>query len=325
MMKLKNMVRNTNSIAEEFLENWNYDKNSLMFWRASSNYIYVFRYNREKYFLRFVLEEDNTINQICGEIEFINYLHENKYPCAYPILSKNSKFIERVLSDSGSYYGVVFTEAKGSRLHIENMNENQFEAWGRALGELHSLSSRYNPINNFRRSHKEVLEYIRNILIEYPEEKLALGEQERVKRWFNALPITKVNYGLIHYDFELDNIFWKENSSSLCVIDFDDTLYHWHVMDIVYAIRDFNDLSEEGAKLAFNSFIKGYNKVMYIGAYELSLMPRFERFSNLYSFARIKRAMKDSNIENQPEWFIRLRLYLEKKCSDYREGFNKPW
>jgi Ser/Thr protein kinase RdoA (MazF antagonist) len=161
--------------------------------------------------------------------------------------------------------------------------------------------------------------------MDFPEEKRALAEQERVKRWLNSLPITKVNYGLIHYDFELDNIFWTEATNSFCAIDFDDSLYHWHVMDIVYAIRDMSELSEEAAKLAFNSFIKGYNKKMYIGAYELSQMPRFERFSNLYSFARIMRSMKDSNFENEPEWLKRLKPHLEKKCKNYRECFEKPW
>lgn len=325
MMQLKNIIIETDSVAKELLKNWNYDENSIHFWRASANYIYIFTHNSEKYYLRFVQEEDNTVEQIESELEFLAYLNSNNYPCAYAIESKNRRYIETITVEEGSFYGVVFKEAKGNIIDIEELSELQAETWGKTLGVLHNLSINYNPNKYSRQSYKDKLQFIQNVLSDFPEEKEALAELKRVDNWLSSLPVTKDNYGLIHYDFELDNVLLNKVTNTFTAIDFDDSIYHWYVMDIVCALRDLKELEEEQAESKLNSFLKGYSLEKSLPSNLTELMPRFERYLNLYMFSRLLRAMKNNNYTYSEEWLVGLKIKLTNYCNHYREGFKKPW
>jgi hypothetical protein len=54
-------------------------------------------------------------------------------------------------------------------------------------------------------------------------------------------------------------------------------------------------------------------------------MPKFERFDNLFTFAKLLRSLQDSNFSQEPDWLQKLRPRLLKKCVEYREGFKKEW
>lgn len=323
MMKLKNMAADTSMAANELLKNWDYDEGSLKFWRASTNFVYIFEAGGEVYFLRFVNSEDNSFDQITAEIDFLNYLGENKYPCSLPVLSRNGRYIESANADGGIHYGVVFPKVEGEMLDIEKMQLKQYEEWGRSLARLHELSSMYVPGEYVRDSWKEKFDYIYSTLCDFPEEKEAMEEYERVIDWLGSLPASKDNYGLVHYDFESDNVFLNAETNKYSIIDFDDSMYHWYVMDIVCALGDLDELDEEKEKLCKDIFMKGYRSVRHVDDVFIDLMPKFRRFDDLYVFARLLRSMKNSDFPDVPDWMKNIKLKLIKKCSILRKGFTK--
>ncbi|WP_010494643.1 phosphotransferase enzyme family protein [Paenibacillus elgii] len=68
-------------------------------------------------------------------------------------------------------------------------------------------------------------------------------------------------YGLIHYDFQTDNVFWRKKTGQLSVIDFDDSMYHWFAMDIAAALADqLEDENPEG-EAQLQAFVRGYRSV----------------------------------------------------------------
>lgn len=91
MMKLSNMVKglSEDSIAKSLIQYWEYDEGSVMFWRASSNFVYAFENKHEKYFLRFSYQQESSIEQIIDELAFMEYLRSNDYPCVAPVPSLN--------------------------------------------------------------------------------------------------------------------------------------------------------------------------------------------------------------------------------------------
>jgi Ser/Thr protein kinase RdoA (MazF antagonist) len=103
MMNLRNMVNGlvSDSIGKRFLRFWEHDESTLKFWRASSNFVYVFERNQKRYFLRFSFEHDNSIDQIHGELNFMQYLIVHGYPSVVPIPSKNGRLIETVSKTLG--------------------------------------------------------------------------------------------------------------------------------------------------------------------------------------------------------------------------------
>lgn len=325
MMKLKNLVLNTDQVANAILKNWNHDENSLNFWRGSANYVYFFTFKNERYWLRFSRKDENSLEQIKAEIEFLLYLKDNNFSAVYPIKSNNHKYIEVIEDEAETYYAVVFNKAEGVNLEIEDMTEAEFECWGKSLASLHMLSKSFRPKEHVRNSWKQVLEVTSDILSDFPNEKNAKDELKRVKKWLKSLPVTNENYGLIHYDFELDNVFFNKQSRLFQAIDFDSSMYHWYVMDIACALSDLHGLENLKAENGLKHFLKGYRSINGIEEEFLDLLPKFERFDNLISFAKLLRSLQDSNFSSEPEWLKRVRPRLLKKCYEYRKGFEKAW
>lgn len=64
-------------------------------------------------------------------------------------------------------------------------------------------------------------------------------------------------YGLIHADFLPENLL--RSDKGICLIDFDDAGYGWHLFDIATAL--FPYLGEDAFDLALNSLIEGYSEL----------------------------------------------------------------
>lgn len=325
MMKLKNLICDTDEVANEILKNWQHDSESLKFWRGSANYVYLFMYENQKYWLRFSKKDENSLDLIKAEMEFILYLNNSDYPFVRPIKSKKDRYIEVVKIGSEEYYAVVFSDAQGINLDIDVMTESQFEVWGKTLASLHNLSKNFKPKKYVRNNWKEILKFAGDILSDLPEEKEAINELSMVEKWLNSLSVTSDNYGLIHYDFELDNIFFNEQLNKFNVIDFDSSMYHWYVMDIVCALGDLDELESSKAEMGLQYFLKGYCSIRDIKDEDIKLLPKFKRFSNLVSFTRLLRSLKDSDFSKEPDWLKELRPRLLRKCDVYREGFKEIW
>lgn len=91
-----------------------------------------------------------------------------------------------------------------------------------------------------------------------------------------------MSYGLIHYDFQLDNIFYEENNRAFSVIDFDDAVYSWCAHDIVTALDDF--LGDDMMNLdhyQVKSFLKGYCSVIPLSNEDINPFPYFQRLMKL--------------------------------------------
>jgi Ser/Thr protein kinase RdoA (MazF antagonist) len=319
------MVKDTFTIAESILENWGYDAGSLRFCRASTNFIYFFLRDGEGHFLRFINEEENSDRLIHAELDFLQYLREHRYPAAIAVPSRNGKLMETVESSLGTCYAVVFREVSGAWLNFEQMNEEEFAGWGKALGELHRLSMKYKPAGPMRGSWKDRLEFIRMVLSDLPEETAAEQELERLKVWLDSLPAGSGNYGLIHYDFQQDNVFLDPVTGQYNIIDFDDAQYHWYVMDISAALEDVGELPDDRVEAGRRCFFAGYRSVCAIDEVLFQQLPLFQRYADMYRFARIMRSLKDSDVENPPEWLIQLKPRLQGRCDSLRKGFERPW
>jgi Ser/Thr protein kinase RdoA (MazF antagonist) len=328
-MNLDKMVQGTksNSIALELIHLWEHDIDSLKFWRASSNYVYRFEKDAVRYFLRLTNEEDRTREQIEAELDFMQFLNEQGYPAVHYIPSKSGARLESRDTEIGTVHAVVFSQAVGMTVELTAMSEQQLVQWGCSLATLHKLSESYSqPVEaSPRMSHLDVLLFISSVLREHPNETAAASELERMNQWLSSLPISVEDYGLIHYDFELDNVFWDERLKRFSVIDFDDAMYHWYVMDIVSTVRDLNVGEEEELTQSLELFLQGYRSVKPISDSLLQQYTRFQRFNDLYGFARVLRSLENSRLEQDPPWLIKLHAKLTLFCDRARESFQKPF
>jgi catechol 2,3-dioxygenase-like lactoylglutathione lyase family enzyme len=189
------------------------------------------------------------------------------------------------------------------------LTEDIVMTYGRTLGELHNQSSSYVPEHK-RWSYTDVFVWIRNTILAIDDEDLARSEADFLEKILDALPKSPETYGLIHYDFELDNVFFDENTSSCYVIDFDDSMLHFYGVDVEKAIESLREeISDKEYATARGWFLAGYRSVRALSDETLELFPLFRRFVCLYGYARIVRAIHEP-VDNEPDWMRELRDHL---------------
>jgi Ser/Thr protein kinase RdoA (MazF antagonist) len=154
-------------------------------------------------------------------------------------------------------------------------------------------------------------------------QEAALGEAKKLRGYFSGLPRRKENFGLIHYDFEMDNVFYDETSRSIHVIDFDDVMQHWYMMDIVQALDSLErEVSSKTASDPSTTFLAGYQSHFAIEEAIWAALPVFRRFGDLYRYTRITRALQET-WDHEPDWMVMLRKKLQPRLAKYAAVFGK--
>lgn len=226
-------------LAENILERWGYDEGQVFYFRASANFLFVFKREGVHYFLRFSDASEKNLALLEAEMEILEYLREQPVKVALPVKSQNDRLIETVETELGTFYAVVFEALPGKQIEIEELELEQFFKWGSALGKLHEVFKRMPEQYRLNReSWRDQLTFVQNLLP--VEETAARDELNEIFNWAESLEVTNDHFGLIHFDFELDNQRWEDGQIGM--LDFDDCVNHWYAADIAFALRDLFEM-----------------------------------------------------------------------------------
>ncbi len=324
MMRLSLMWRGVNSLgpewtwplAEKILKPWGFDPGSVRYFRASANFVCVLRQEGRRRFLRFNLDSERPRKAVEAEAHLVEWLYDQGLPVARPIRSAAGRLVETVQTDLGSVNAILFDGLPGAHREVDELDADGFQRWGAALGRLHSVMQRYaDPSALDRESWREHLQlgasYIR------PEDEGLQAELHRLTAWTNALPTGPDEMGLIHFDFESDNLCWSEQGE-IGMLDFDDSARHWYVADIAYALRD---LFQEGVDLAhphFRAFVQGYEQHRPVNRELMGEIPMFLRLHRMHQFGRLVRALDLPADADLPEWLAGINTKLSATVARYR-------
>lgn len=327
MLKLKYLYENFD-LAKAALKNWPHDSDGLdkllAQFRISNNATYPFQQNGALCFLRLTPTEERQERNLLGELEFVEYLNRQSYPALRYLPSLSGKKLLRLSTPWGSYYAVAFQAVPGVPLGQAALTSDVMRAYGRALGQLHALAAEYRPKTK-KWSHLEALDWIDRVLVRYDAPGEIAAFSRKLRKELAALPETSANYGLIHYDFECDNVFFDSGTVSCWVIDFDDGMYHWYVMDIERALSALGEDSEElgltGQRLeeAESEFLCGYREE-YLYTQEMEqFRPFLRQFETLHTYAKLIRCVAEKH-PNEPDWMTQLRGKLDAVITQKSEA-----
>lgn len=84
----------------------------------------------------------------------------------------------------GIYYAVAFKEVCGKPLDEIPLTQDIIFGLGKALGKLHKLSSEYIPSNNKRNDWKKTMDWMEDVLSNFPDEIAAKSELSMLKDYF---------------------------------------------------------------------------------------------------------------------------------------------
>lgn len=324
MLKLKYLFQN-NDLAEMILKNWSYDPESLdmfQYYRISSNAVYPFRDQGEIHLLRFAPVEEKNQTNLAAELEFLSYLKLNQYGAMEAVASHTGNELVEAHTPWGMYYASVFKRVQGNQMGSIDLNDQIVCSLGEALGRLHRLSCEYTPKQAKRWTYTDVLDWMKDVLGEFPRETAALNEVEVLRSFFAHWPVTQQTFGLIHYDFELDNVFYHEESQSCYAIDFDDAMYHWYAMDVEQSLDSLQEeIQPEQWEQKKQTFMQGYWAEAG-DTYDMEPMfPACRRFANLYGYVRVLRSGAEQ-WAHEPEWMSGLRVRLDKAMAAKAKHFG---
>ena len=327
MMKLGTMQALTgtvnekwkSAIADQIVSCWEHDKGTARYFRASANFQFVFQRAGAQYFLRFNHSTERSVDRIRAEVDYINYLSSKGLVVAKPVSSIAGHFVESVSTSQGIFHAVVFEGLAGEQFEeMEELTPEIFMRWGQALGELHQAAKGYKA--RARPTWQDHLAMVSEYLP--ATEQSARSALSELQEQLTGLSMNEGNYGLIHFDFELDNIVW--NGDKVGIVDFDDSAEYWFVADIAFALRDLLCGSAENVELqneSFQNFVAGYRQAKQVTQQDLELVPMFLRLHNLITFAKLHRAVGIPETAGEPVWLEQLRNKLILKMQIYRDGF----
>lgn len=323
MMQLKHLL-DDRELAHCILSRWDYDEEHLGLldrFRISANAVYPFRLGGSLCFLRFRPDDETSYGKIAAELAFINYLRTAGYPANKPVASRDGREVECVDTQKGRYYAVVFEGVPGRQLDPEAMTPGGFSGWGRALGRLHRLSMDYTPPEGLRRHDwRADLDWAELTLRGFPGEEAALGEIALIREALASLPASRDSYGLIHYDFETDNVFFDPATGTFSAIDFDDAVYHWFAMDVHQALDSAEDIDGE----CRDAFLAGYRSESELDEALIARPTLFGRYSRVWGYARLLRSMANGPEGQEPEWMTGLRVRMAEVAARRAADFGKP-
>ncbi|QUI24693.1 phosphotransferase [Vallitalea pronyensis] len=320
MLKLKYLEDNRDLVMT-LLDYWVYDEESLSLlneFRISSNAIYPYKAQGNVHLLRFSPNAEKIPETILAELEYLEYLQKNNYLVPEIIPSKNGNTLEIINTSWGVYSAAVFKHVKGEKLDRISLTDQILFGYGKALGELHVLSQKYKPKVYKRISHEEQLDVMLKAMTPFKEEEQIRSAIKALKKDMKALIKTQDNYGLIHYDYELDNVFYEKKSNKYYIIDFDDAVYHYYMMDIVKCKDNIlEEHPEMDEKHVVSCFLEGYTSVKPIDKRMLDDEDVFKRYYQLYSYVRCRLALAEP-IDNPPEWMVELTHRIENYLKEIK-------
>jgi Ser/Thr protein kinase RdoA (MazF antagonist) len=306
-------------IANEIASRWHHDAGSVRFFRASANFLFTFEHAAAKYMLRFVDAAERSAELIRAELDFVNYLASKRISTPTPVRSAAGNWVETVSTAQGSWNAAVFEHLEGESFELDTLEPAQALRWGETLGKLHAASRGYVAAQ--RPSWHDHIAFVRSHLGSDVPLTAAL---DKLDKRLSHLPVQDDNFGLIHYDFELDNLIW--NRETVGIVDFDDCARYWFAADIAFALRDAFGDSPNAVDLEnpiARQFLSGYRSARQIHDADLQFVPLFLALHNLVTISKLQDALKPSDAVVEPEWLIALRTKLQTKINFYRAELEK--
>ncbi|MBK9055054.1 MAG: phosphotransferase [Chloroflexi bacterium] len=268
------------AVAQRAVAHWRGE--ALVYVRSSANHIFRFTRDGQPYYLRLAHEQERNRPYIQAELDFVRHCAAAGLVVACPVLSEAGVYVEEIDSPEGHYYAVAFEGLQGTQYETDDLNEARYRAWGKALAHLHLASSTF-PAHPVRATWQEE---IRALLKTVPQaEKGLVHILESGVAWLDTLPIQ--DFGLIHGDFELDNLVWE--GEQVQILDFDAAAYTWYAADIAIALQDVYFSRDSAQEERLNWFFAGYTTVYPLAE---AMRKNVGRFLNLLLAVKITRLLQ---------------------------------
>jgi len=288
---------NGDYIMNEVAQRYEIAKTDLKKLGSFESFVFEYEKDNQKRILKITHNLHRTIDQVKGELEWVNFLAENGVSVPPVIRSKNGELVELISLEYSYFLVYAFEKARGSLPERNLWSDVLFESWGKVMGRMHALAKRYQPsemaVKRFHWYEDPSLRVEQYIPASQPK---VIEMCNRLKNKLLTFTADMDAYGLIHSDFHHSNFY--VDSDEITVFDFDDCHYNWFAFDIAiplfYVLRDAgvdpNDKSF--ARHFMDCFMSGYKQENIIDTSCLIRIPDFLKLRemDLYTIVHAEEA-----------------------------------
>ncbi|MFJ5714690.1 phosphotransferase enzyme family protein [Neobacillus sp. NPDC093127] len=291
------------------------------------NYAFEVYRNGIPFVLRLTHSSHRSKNQIESELDWLNFLSNQKVNVCRALPSINGNYVEELVSEDTFFFACLFKKANGKNVRTEDFNDTLFYQWGKLVGEMNHATKNYQkPVHITKRPEwdEEDLNLIEKFV--QSDDKEVIEKGKALLQQIQELEKNPDSYGLIHSDVHSGN-FFVENGK-IEVFDFDDCSYHWFASDIAipiyYAVwfKMAFDSKEERSEFAQNfarQFLKGYYEENYLDPYWIKQLPLFFKLRDLTLYSVFH---KKEDLSKASERLLKLvsdiknRILLDEAIAD---------
>lgn len=272
--------------------------------------------NKGKFVLRVYRRNNKTMGEIAQEVEFMNFLRNQGIPTPQIMLNLKGKLISQIKINKVAWNFILMEFVDGKHLisdqHSIIAEVSKYQALiHKAAGKFKKVEKSKNlkdRINEFTVQNKKAEKFLKNNYLWPDIRKIIIQTAQDAKRNFDE--INSLPSGLVHLDYDSDNILTKRNKV-MAILDFDDLSCQPFIMDLGNSLwwwlftNKNNDL-----KLLYKKYLGGYQKYRRLSKKELLFLLLFIKMRN------ISIAIFDINHDEKKslkEW---------KKVLDFDEAVN---
>jgi Ser/Thr protein kinase RdoA (MazF antagonist) len=258
-------------VADEVAAAWGVAPGQAQWWRSSASHVFVTPLG----YLRFVPPSVRPFDAVERTAALMAALAAS-VPVVRPVPALSGAPVSLVTTRLGPMCAMLVQRAPGEPLDIEELTVAGATAWGRSLASLHEAAA------------------LHDAAFPWPTEQTY------------GLPPDDSRFGLIHGDFELDNLAWLDGVPT--AYDFDEATRSWYAADVAYALRDAEDRPDLVA-----AFVAGYQDVRPL---DVASLPRFRRLNAARRAASLEALLAaDTAPEAHPELAAKLRQALDRESA----------
>jgi Ser/Thr protein kinase RdoA (MazF antagonist) len=303
----------TSPVADQVAADWGYEPGTAKWWRSSASHVFVLPDPRGKRFLRFVPDAQNDTTTWAATARLMARLAARGAAVARPVEAESGELTTTVHTELGVMHAMVVEAAPGDQIDIDDLTAESARSWGRALAAIHRNAADGDadlpePFGELAEVHER-----------FADDPALVKAAARLAERLDGLPRDAARFGVVHGDFELDNLAWDRGRAT--AFDFDEAAPSWYAADIAFALRDLTGPTGEvadGRQELFAGFIAGYRSIRSLDASELTTLRLFTGVHAVCSLVRIARAMGASH-GAEAQWLTELRTKLAVMAQEHRD------
>lgn len=270
-------------VADTVAAAWGFLPGRALFWRSSAAHVFVVldaTGDRREAYLRFVparLFERGDVEDVAALMARLAGVGMS----VGTIPSLAGDRVETVGTAYGLVHATVVPPADGTEIDVDELTPDRAQAWGAALGRVHrdgTTATRDFRLPDGRDRFIQALDLL---------EDGPCGDTARLLRP-RLLALPQEEYGLIHGDYELDNVAWRDDV--LVAFDWDEAERSWFAADVAHAVRDLWPQPEvlvSGSLPLLDAFLDGYHRERPAAGIDRATLALFTALNCLRSAARL--------------------------------------